>query len=146
VLSKQKAINLLMRAPAEGVNVDGIRAVVAQIYLDPAAWNQNVYFGQSFMVPGRVAYCFAAWTCLLVGMDVEGMASGDGYLVHSAAQHMLGLTRKQANQIFWWGIGGDEHPTVEELRARITEVTGVLFESAELTYASWAEELASVGC
>lgn len=139
-IGKHRAIELLIRVPGGGLNVEGIRAVVAQIYMDPAAWNQNTFFGASPLQPGRVAYCFAAWTCLLVGIDVEELASAGGHTVHYLAQEMLGLTRKQANQLFWWGVGLDEHPTVTELKARITEVTGVLFESAELTFAAWADE------
>lgn len=137
------ARDALLRQPEEGVNVAGIRAVVAQIYLDPVAWNQNTYFGASALDPSRVAYCFAAWTCLLMGMDVEHLASAaGGYQVQKIAQAALGLSRQQANALFWWGIGRDEHPTVEDLKARVTEITGVIFDASELTFAHWMQELA----
>ncbi len=125
---------LLNHRPDGGVNEAGLRAVVAQIELDPTAWNQEVYIGSSQQDPRRVAYCFAAWTCLLAGYDVEGEAQR-GYTIPRIAEGLLGLTRREANQLFFWGTGVDEPPTVEQLKTRLTEITGISFATRELATA-----------
>lgn len=118
--------NLLRSYEEMEQNDDGIRAVVAWIEHDPEAWDQNVYSGTTLTQPLRGVHCVAAWTCVLAGINIGVMVST--YDILNFAQHLLGLTRQHANQLFWWGVGLDEHPTVEQLKARVTEVTGVTFD------------------
>ncbi len=101
---------------------------MAFIELNPELWNQRTVTG--FCPLGRT-YSLAAWTCVLAGRRVTVMFHPER--VDQLAADLLGLTVDQAARLFRFGAGpaepDDPHPTVEQLKDRITEVTGVDFKS-----------------
>lgn len=103
-----------------GVNVDAIRAVVAMIELNPQRWNQTVLM--TWRPDGNHAYCFAGWTLVLAGHTPESLQQLRSF--RAPAQELLGLTRDQAHDLFFYFPPG---ATVAELKDRITSVTGVTF-------------------
>ncbi len=104
-----------------------IRETVRAIEASPHLWNQNSYSGTNER--GERTYCLAGWTLHLDGRDVTRMLRKHrGNLrVFDEAMEVLGLDRHQAYKLFaFWGVG-DDHPSVAQLKTRITEVTGVTF-------------------
>ncbi len=104
-----------------------IRETVRAIEAAPHLWNQNSYSGTN--EHGQRTYCLAGWTLHLDGRDVTAMLrKHQGNMrVFDVAMRVLGLDRHQAHMLFaFWGQG-ERHPTVEQLKSRITEVTGVTF-------------------
>ena len=142
---KGKAIELLTRQPEGGINVTGIRAVVAHLALDPAGWNQRSFSGTSVLDHRRVAYCFAAWTLILAGHDIEQLLQEDISRIPVQVAAMLGLSRRQINQLIMWGVDADPHPTIEQFKEFITVTTGVLFDASEFDYSHWAPARVLVG-
>ncbi len=116
------------------VNATALRGVVAMIALAPEQWDQRG-FVTSRGANRPPAYCLASWTCKLAGMDPAAMVARDGgSSVYVVAMTLLGLSTAQAARLFYFGsyrgdeVGADVHPTVDELRARITALTGVTFD------------------
>ncbi len=118
-------------AAVSTVNAAGLRGVAAMIALVPDQWDQR-----NFVTPRGPnrppAYCLASWTAKLAGMDpAEILARDGGSRVYVIAMTLLGLSVAQAARLFYFGVRHSDddtaHPTVDELRARITAVTGVTF-------------------
>ncbi len=112
------------------VNATALRGVVAMIALAPQQWNQRQFVTPRG--PGRPpAYCLASWTVKLAGMDLaEILVRDGGPRVYVVAMTLLGLSVAQAARLFYFGAhhsDAEAHPTVDDLRARITGVTGVTF-------------------
>jgi hypothetical protein len=102
------------------LNVFALRAVLMWIERNPHLWDQNQYLGSS----GRM--CLAGWTCVLAGHNVAAMLVHQGPpAVFEVARGILGLSRHQAAMLFHFFHAGVGHPSVEDLRARVRDVTGV---------------------
>jgi len=109
------------------VNEEFLRKVVAVIERHPERWNQSGY-----RQTGECGdtYCLAGWACHVAGLDVYTLGRDPTpRAIFWRAARLLGLTRRQANQLFFWADDDRCHPTVDRLKARITEVTGVVFLS-----------------
>lgn len=99
----------------------------------------------------RTTFCFAGHAMLQANLvDEDGryiLADGSASLkfpetvdsdrrlrtVETVAAELLGLSKDQAEQIFYYGTSADplcetEKPTVAGLKERVTRVTGVIFE------------------
>lgn len=114
-------------APAATPDVERIRQVVYAIEANQHRWNQNSYSGTN--EDGVRTYCLAGWTLHLDGRDVTSvLRKYQGNMrVFGLAMRILGLDRHQAHKLFsFWGQG-EHHPSVAQLKTRITEVTGVTF-------------------
>jgi len=95
----------------------------------PERWDQGAFHSWR---PSGAAHCFAAWTIVLAGLDLKAMLAQDptGDTVHAVARDMLGLTTAQAARLFLHHKNEDgEHPTVAQLKVRVTEVTGIDFRT-----------------
>jgi len=110
------------------VNTGAVRAVVAAIEAEVHAWDQNYLLGSGECGTTR---CLAGWAVHLAGLDLAAMcaASDVDYIeVLEKARELLGLSEAQADDLFLnFGMIGKQ-PTVAELKARVTAVTGVTFE------------------
>ncbi len=110
-------------------NVQAIRHVVAAIEADLKAWDQERLLGRGECGTAR---CLAGWAIHVAGYDLEALLAaspiGQGYVeVIELARALLGLTQEQADDLFLvFGLVGKK-PTIGELKARITAVTGVTF-------------------
>lgn len=109
------------------LNEPFLRQVVGVIEQHPELWNQSGYRQTGEC---GITFCLAGWACHIAGLDVYLLGKDPTpRTIFWKAAYLLGLTRRQANQLFFWPDGERCHPTVEQLKARITEVTGVAFES-----------------
>lgn len=102
-----------------------IREVVALIERNAARWDQSAY-----RQTGECGdlYCLAGWAVHHAGEDVYQLGRNTTpRAIFWRAAHLLGLSRRQANALFFWPDDERCHPTVDELKHRITEVTGVAF-------------------
>ena len=101
-----------------------LRAAVEAIEFDPRRWDQNSYLGEC-----GSTYCLAGWVCHLAGLDVRRLLREGFHDVFQRAMALLDLDPGQADDLFMY-MENDrgEHPTVEEFKARITQVTGVTFD------------------
>lgn len=97
------------------LNVDALRSVVSMIELYPELWDQR-----------DVVRSLAGWTCTLARLDVAVLLLVPG-TVFTVARDLLGLTNDQALRLFTYGRSAPDHPTVDQLKTRITAVTGERF-------------------
>jgi hypothetical protein len=109
------------------VNEPFIRQVVAVIERNADRWNQSGY-----RLTGECGdtFCLAGWTCHIAGLDVYQLGRHDRgpRAIFWRAANLLGLNRRQAAELFFWADKARCHPTVEELKTKITATTGVAFE------------------
>ncbi len=106
------------------INATGLRSVVVALEHNPHRWDQNTFYST-----GTGAMCLASWTCALAGLNVRDLLTrpGGGYRIVRHAQALLGLTDDVAQALFDFGVGWDEHPSVDQIKHHITEHTGVTF-------------------
>ncbi len=79
--------------------------------------------------------CYAGWAVLLAGYRLNNagaamMPDGTTEEVEHLAEKLLGLSRGQADQIFYFfgESGDDEQPAIEEMKERVSQVTGITFD------------------
>lgn len=114
-------------APQPVLNEPAIRAVVRMIEFDPDTWNQGALRTTTRM---GSAHCLAAWTVILAGLDLDELLTShpDGDIIYATAARLLGLTAQQAARLFLHVHNDDgQHITVDQLKERITAVTGIAF-------------------
>lgn len=108
------------------VNEQFLRRVVAVIESNPRHWNQSGY-----RLTGECGdtFCLAGWALHVAGYDVYRFGRPDPgpRAIFWKAAELLGLSRRQANALFFWADDRRCHPTVEELKAHITAITGIEF-------------------
>ncbi len=112
------------------VNEAAIRALVAHLEINTSRWDQHVFYSRR---GNTTAHCMAAWAVILAGHDLLAMLRqpGGDLRVHRLAQLLLGLDFDQAHDLFdYLHNGHGEHPSLDDLKARITAVTGVSFKPA----------------
>lgn len=106
-----------------------LRAVVAYIELHPERWSQRApirrWRGE------RITYDLAGWVCKLARLDLAELLVHGPDAVYFAARDLLGLTPEQAARLFRFGQG-EAHPSVADLKARVTGVTGIRFDRPDL--------------
>lgn len=120
-----------LHPPKYPLNEPAVRCVVAMIELYPERWHQSAWQGYHG-TPDR-KWCFASWTVHLAGESVAALLTGDGlghWAVARRAKELLGLSQRQAQVLFSFGNDWETHPTVEQLKQRITEATGITFGRA----------------
>lgn len=114
---------LASRPTAQQPDEARFRQAVSVIEVNRRRWDQNTYFS---LVGG--SYCFGGWVCYLAGQDVEAMLRGGGCVaVALEAARLLGLDYEDAMLLFNFTEVDGQHPTVEQLKEKITEVTGIEF-------------------
>ncbi len=107
------------------VNQALIRAVLGQIKRAPVKWDQTVWWSTE-----AHAGCFAAWALKISGRNPVRVLAADrpGYPnTFRVARLLLGLDESQATRLFHYIEDAGKHPTLAQLRQRLTDVTGVGF-------------------
>lgn len=110
------------------VNEAAIRALIAHLEINIDRWDQHVFYSRR---GDTTAHCMAAWTVILAGRDLLAMLRqpGGDMRVYRHAQLLLGLDFDQAHSLFeYFDNGRGEHPSLDDLKARVTAVTGVTFK------------------
>lgn len=104
-----------------------IRETVAAIEVSPERWQQRHWVSSC-----GTTMCFAgmAWA------QYFGKLHNDGHFYPQEIRFILGLSQPEADEIFFlgfrrvleWGYEFEYQPTIDELKAKITEVTGIEFK------------------
>ena len=125
------------------VNEAFLREVLTWIELHPELWDQRGYVKHT---AAGTTYCLAGWTYVLGTGDwfsVDGRKRiKSREPVYETAQRLLGLTRQQADALFYYvtvyvpgpqnnGLGTSRAPNFAELCQRVAEVTGIVFKEPE---------------
>jgi hypothetical protein len=119
------------------------REIISTIEVDPDSWSQDDYIKESGC---GTTYCIAGWALVLSGQ--KGLFTNNRQEAHDAARRLLRLDEHQADDIFLFtSVDSDglcdcepgcqvpstvsRHPTLDEMKARITEVTGIVFKTED---------------
>lgn len=117
------------------VNEKLVRDVVSAIEASPENWDQGLFVDTTSLKARSCGtqFCFAGWAAVLAGYVNQNtgelameraIADDHGICVEEVAQSVLGFTERQAEKIFYNFQGAH----VSDLKAELTEVTGVTFE------------------